>query len=284
MSMLKSSVAQAVAAVVAVTAGSTAFAAVGPNSGPSDLFIAVWNPSTSTSYVQDLGASFDFNDLTSSTGTFNTAGFTLNSAALDGGNLTTALGGAGTYNFALFAGNTTPAQNNGSNYLGNTAILSVTAGTALKGLTNAGAFTNTTSTFAYIDSNLPGSTTSFTATDNGQASSKYWASAANPTSPGNPGNDFQLPGWPGHAVGAGALSLEVFLSTATTDGGSDPTVASFVGSSNSNPGVFTLNDSTGVLSYSDTATTPLPAAAWLLVSGLLGLGAVGRRKAAASAA
>lgn len=298
MSMLKSSVAKAVAAVIAATAGTTAFAASTPNDGPSDLFIAVWNPTTSTSYVQDLGSTFDFNDLWNSNGTFNTAGFTT-SVTLDGGNLTTALGGSGTYSFSLFAGQLTVASSAFNNYLGDQGILSETAGHAITPLANSQAFTQGIGRVAtYLDTNMgcpggpgPGACTSpgnqsFTAVDNGQASSLYWASATNPTAPGSPGNDFQIPVYPGHAVGTQGLELvKYFAPTTGNDAGTDPTVSSFVGAGGV-AGTFTLNDANGVLSYSQagTAPVPLPAAAWLLVSGLLGLGAVGRRKAKATAA
>ena len=296
MSMMKSSIAKAVAAAVALTAGTAAFAAVSPTDAPSDLFIAVWNPATNTSYVQDLGSSFDFNDLNNSTGTFNTAGFTI-SSAVDGGNLSSVIG-TGTYSFSLFAGSTTPSQSTFNTYLGDTAFWSQTAGSAITQEPNSTIFTTAMGTVAgYIDNNFGcpggpgvGSCTSagaqsFTAVDTGNAASRYWASASNPNAPGSPGNDFQISGFNGHAVGTGALQLvKYFAPTSGLDNGSDPTVASLVGA-NGTAGLFTLNDATGVLSYSAGGpVVPLPAAGWLLVSGLLGLGAVGRRKAKATAA
>jgi hypothetical protein len=295
MSMLKSSVAKAVAAAVAMAAGSTAFAAISPTDAPSDLFIAVWNPTTNTSFVGDLGSSFSFSALDS--GSFNTAGFST-SIAVDGGNLNSVLGG-GTYSYSLFAGNTTPHQNVFATYLGDTAFLSQNFGSALFPLSNAGAFTSAMGTLDnYIDNNFgcpggpgvgsctaPGAS-SFTAVDTGTAASKYWASSAVPGSPGHPGADFQLATYPGHAtVGDAGLELTKYFAPADGgDNGSDPTVASFVGA-NGLAGVFSL-DSSGTLSYSAGAVTgvPLPAAGWLLMSGLLGLGAVGRRKAKAVAA
>jgi len=284
MSMLKSSVAKAVAVAVALSAGSAAFAATGPNEGSSDLFIAVWNPSTNNSYVQDLGSSFSFSALDS--GSFNTAGFSVSSAALDGGNLATALG-AGTYTFALFAGDLSVAQNTFAQFQGNTMFYSQVAGGGATPLSNPGAFGAGNTVATYIDKNMnggttnPSSTTSFLAHDDGSSGSAYWASANNVNAPGS---NFTLGGFNGAATGTGTLNLLKYF--AATDSGSDPATVSFVGSAG-NPGVFSLNDATGVLSYSDGSSggtnTPLPAAGWLLVSGLLGLGAVGRRKAATAA-
>jgi hypothetical protein len=285
MSMLKSSVAKVVAAAIALSAGTAAFAAIGPNEGPSNLFIAVWNPATSTSYVQDLGSTFSFSALTSS---FNTNGFTAASAALDGGNLSTALGASSNYSFALFAGDLTVAQNSFLNYLGNTSFLSQTAapGATVPAFTNGAAFSSQGNNATYIDRNMNGGSvqnlpaTTFLATDDHSAGSQYWAATSNVNAP--TGN-FTLGGFNGSASGTGTLNLLKYVSTAADDATSSPATGSFVGGST--PGVFSLNDATGVLSYSAAGAVtgvPLPAALWLLVSGLLGVGAVGRRKAAAA--
>jgi hypothetical protein len=284
MSMLKSSVAKVVAAAIALSAGTAAFAANGPNEAPSDLFIAVWNPGTSTSYVQDLGSSFSFSALNS--GSFNTNGFTVASAALDGGNLSTDLGASSNYSFALFAGDLTVAQGSFLNFLGNTSFLSQASGGTVPAFTNGAAFNSQSNNAQYIDRNMNGGSvqnlaaTSFKAVDDHSAGSQYWAATSNVNAPTC---NFTLGGFTGCASGTGTLNLLKYVSTAADDATNSLATGSFVGGSS--PGVFSLNDSTGVLSYSAGGAVtgvPLPAALWLLVSGLLGVGAVGRRKAAAA--
>lgn len=283
MKMLKSSVAKAVAAVIALSAGTTAFAqATGPNEVEgSDLFIAVWNSATNTSYVQDLGSQFSFANLTGST--FNSNGVSISSAALDGGNLNTALG-SGTYQFDVFAGDLVTAGNLGNNYVGNSYLLSQTAGLPIKQETNQVVLgVAATDSAGYVTHNGV-NTAGFLITDASQSTnpaSNYWASTGNVNAPGG---NFGITNWPGSAAAnTGSLSLAYYQATNTNDGGTDVMTASLIGGSTA--GVFTLNTANDVLSYNTTggSPVPLPAAAWLLVSGLLGLGAVGRRKNAAAA-
>jgi hypothetical protein len=280
MSMVKSSVAKAVAAAVALSAAGAASAAI--TDTPSDLFIAVWNPSTSQSFVQDLGSAFSNTALNS---TFDTAGFST-TFSVDSGSLSSAIG-SGTYTFVLFAGDLTQHTTHTCggltcSYLGDSMFYSQTAGGTLTPEANQSVIGGASALVSgYVNNNHVG-TTGFAASDNHGANSTYWAAASNVNAPGP---NFQLGGYSGSATsGSAGVNLVKYLATSTNDGGADPTTASFVGTS-STAGIFKL-DGSGNLSYSVGGVTgvPLPAAAWLLVSGLLGLGAVGRRKAAASAA
>lgn len=277
---LKSTIAKAVAAAIALSAGTAAFAAQSPLTGPSDLFVAVWNPTTSKSYVEDLGSGWTMADLNSSS-TFNSAsGFSL-SKALDGGSLAADLG-AGTYSFALFAGDLSVAGNSFLAYTGNTQFLSQTSGMGATQESNGSVFDNGGQTLAgYVGTNLPGSAMSFLTADDHGAGSKYWAAPSNVNAPGS---TLGIGGFQGAASGTGTLSLLKYFGV--SENAPDLITPTLVGNSSA-AGLFALNDLTGLLSYSlsgGSSPVPLPAAGWLLISGLLGLGAVGRRKGVGAAA
>lgn len=280
MSSLKSSVAKAVAAAVMLSAGATTFAATAPSSGPTDLFVAVWNTATAKSVVQDLGSSFSLANL-GSTSTFNSASGYSTTATLDGGNLATDLG-AGTYSYALFAGDLSVAGSSFLAFTGNTAYLSQVSSLGKTLESNSSIFANAMGTALdpYVVNNLPGATTTFVTADDHSAGSKYWAATTNVNAPGS---NFTIGGFQGAAVGSATLSLLKYFGV--TENGPDLITPTFLGNSAHN-GVFSLS-TTGTLAYNlaaaSTSTVPLPAAGWLLVSGLLGLGTVGRRKAVAAA-
>jgi hypothetical protein len=258
-------VATALLATTALSGVTAAFASSDPAATQSDLFVAIWNPSTNVSVVQDLGASFSsINSLTSQ------------SWAIDGGNAATALG-AGTYQFALFAEDQVTGRPDLS-YFGQSAYFSQKSGTALPTLVNSdmidtGMAANLT---PYVEHNLPGATTTFVST----GATNYWASTT------NPGSTFGISGFPAGTSVANALELVHWVAggTQADDDGTANAVGTVLGNS-SGAGLFTFAGST--LTYtlgSVVAQTPLPAAAWLLISGLLGLGAVGRRRDGSKAA
>jgi len=259
-------VATALLATTALSGVTAALASSDPALTQSDLFVAIWNPSTNVSVVQDLGVSFS-----------NISSLTSQSFSIDGGNAATALG-AGTYQFALFAEDDVTGRPDTS-YFGQSAFFSQKAGTALSttlqngDLVDTGMLGNLT---PYVEHNLPGATTTFVSTSAGN----YWASTT------NPGSTFGIAGFPAGTSVANALEL-VHWVAGGTQADDDPTanaVPTIVGNS-SGAGLFTFSGST--LTYtlgSVVAQTPLPAAAWLLISGLLGLGAVGRRRDGSKAA
>ena len=75
-----------------------------------------------------------------------------------------------------------------------------------------------------------------------------------------------------------ALGTAAHLYVLTTNGGGSPGLA------RTYQGLDVILDANGTLSAVGVPAVPLPAAAWMLMSGLVTLAGVGRRKAAAAAA
>jgi hypothetical protein len=84
----------------------------------------------------------------------------------------------------------------------------------------------------------------------------------------------QMPFSASGSAGGGSLAMFQFTQNGTKL--NPPTIANFAG-------VWALS-STGDLTYTAGSAVPLPAAAWLLGSGLLGLAGIARRRSAAAAA
>jgi hypothetical protein len=271
MTKISKAVSMALMAVAAVGTSAGAFAATNPTQGPTDLFVAVWNTTTSASYVEDLGSV--------GAGTYAQLGTTFDQAGYNTswslGSLSSLLG-SGTYQYQVFAG----SDVSGSSFKNNSGYLSLAAGDAIPTtMTNTELVNNSIgaagSITAYLESFLPGSTTAFSGTTTGAGGNSWVASNTS-----SPGFDFQngaLTNISSTAVG-NALNLVFYV--AANNQASGISTATGVGASGG-LGTFLLN-ANGLLTYNagGASPVPLPPAGWLLISGLLGLLAVSRRRGA----
>lgn len=252
-------------AAALVLAATSAFAATPtntPQSGVnSDLFLAVVNQTSGKSEIIDLGLTVDAMKVAAT----NNGGST--SFSLDP-NLATTLG-AGTLTYQLVAGDISNAQANG--FAGQTLYVSGNtqyAGTNMNALTISNALGSADGYLLATNMSAVNGYQTFVST----GSSNNWGpTAAISTAPGKnlgqTGFDFTA------AVGSALNFYSYVVSASASD---QPTTASTA----TKLGSFTLTGST--LTF--TGLTPIPAALWLLSSGLLGLGAARRRRSAAIAA
>jgi len=270
---ISKAVSMALMAVAAVGTSAGAFAATNPTQGPSDLFVAVWNTTTDASYVEDLG-SIGAGTYSQLGTTFDTAGYST-SWNVDGGNLSTLLG-SGTYDYQVFAG----SDVSGSTFLGNSAYLSLTPGTAIPTDVANGDLVNSAigvegSITSYLASYLPGTTTSFNGTTTGPGGNSWYA-----VNTSSPGYDFQVQELTGVTTATAGSALNLVYYVATTNHAASDASATGVGA-DGGLGTFLLS-ADGLLTYNagGASPVPLPPAGWLLISGLLGLLAVSRRRGA----
>jgi hypothetical protein len=272
MTKISKAVSMAFMAVAAVGASAGAFAATNPTQGPTDLFVAVWNTTTSESYVEDLG-SIGAGTYSQLGTTFDTAGYST-SWNVDGGSLASLLG-AGTYQYQVFAG----SDVSGSTYKNNSGYLSLAPGSTIPAIQNTFLVNNAIGTLGsitgYLSSFMPGTTTAFTGTTTGSGGNSWVASNTS-----SPGFDFQIPGLTGISSATAGSNLNLVYYVATNNHAATNTTATGVGASGG-LGVFNLSTS-GLLTYNagGASPVPLPPAGWLLISGLLGLLAVSRRRGA----
>ncbi len=278
---LSKAVSAALLAAAAVAGSGGAFASQSPGSVPSDLFIAIWNPSTNTSIVQDLGATpYSTAAAAGNTATFDNLSSGSYSWTIDNGNLATDLG-SGTYQYQIFAADNTAS----TTYYGNSLYLSLVGGATAPDPLNSELIQNGMSSISgYLQDFLGGSTTIYKGTLGAAPGAgniaSYWA--ATPNGDGNT-DSFTMNTLAnlGGDVSTNPLNLVLYTGggTAAADSPTASTVVSVAGNS-TNRGVFSITGNTLNYSVASASTVPLPAAGWLLISGLLGLVAVSRRRSA----
>jgi len=258
-------------AMAAVSLAGTAMAQVAPssaNNGASDVFVAVFaTGGTSPSGVFDLQTALSGGpnaaDATPA-GPFPvfspTANFTIQ---LDGT--------AAAYTAALGTGQATPANLFGvfaGNIIPTSGISTgeqfwVTGGPTNPVFQNQAILNGNAATAGYVDTNMTtvGGYSLIEPATNG----KNWSVGS------NPGTNFGVSGYvPTGTVGTSSLN---FYETVTS---SDISNAS--ASATKLAGTWALS-STGLLTYTvASSSTPLPAAVWMLLSGLLGFGSIARRR------
>lgn len=273
MTKVKTAVSVALAAAAAAVAAPAAFAVTNPNTGPTDLIAVVWDTTTSKSYVLDLGVPFA--NLTSASTFENPAGYT-QSWTIDTSStqLTTDLGGAAN-EFSVFAVNGLPTS--GFTTQGQALFFGDNGG-GNPLITNTLLHNNIVPTLAgYINTYMPGTTTSLLGDTTGTDTTYWGVCTANPGCPQGIYGTSNMNS-AGLAAPGSALTFAEIL--ATNDGAKGQTGSptfNLIGNA-TGAGVFTLSGDTLTYTLAGASAVPLPAAGWLLISGLLGLAGVGRRR------
>jgi hypothetical protein len=254
-------------AVAAVVAGPAAMAGtvLDPTQGPSDLLLVVWDSANNDSVVYNTGLSVDSTSNTNMnfavTNTFSSIDTSLTQ-------LTTDLGGAAqsTWQYAVLA-----ANGAGTGFATQGYEFDATSnqpGSTFTAIQNQDALNGAAAISTYVSNNISGFSSSNVLVGN----------ASNPNAQFKAGGAFSPGPNVGNtpvSVGASPGSSLSFYEIAASDDtpGDSPTVTQPVGSWN-----FSATNDQLVWS-----PVPLPASVWMLLSGLIGVGAISRRRAAGGA-
>lgn len=259
---------------VLALAGAGQALAAGPIQGAGDVVVEAWDFNTNTSYIRDLGSLSSFlTAIGNSSGTTSLGG-------TSGG--TIVLGGADSLFGTAFGAETTA-----SNIVWNIVGFSTVG-------TNVSGFLSTTNTSPISNGGLSGASKNVVtggvfADGSGNASgttatSAYFTSATSPSDVGgNAGWGDTLGGQYSKTTATGFSTLTAAYVSGTNHGSGTLPVATFnFFTQNGFQDYFSLL-STGEVDFTalgQVSNTPLPAAAWLLGSGLLGLFGIARRRSA----
>jgi hypothetical protein len=247
-------------AVATATIGSAAMAdVISPDAGASDLFLAVWNPTTNQSIVQDIGQ--------------NLAGFSGNVSSLQSYQIdgtASAFQGALTTSGAVFAVVGGDATGAGSFGLTGDAFYTTSSTAAqMSGFQNVMVSNGANTLGQWIDLQETSGTLN-PIVGNGASDIKYW----NKLAPGGGPNQSVGVSPDFNASSALGTPVSFYDATATSEQtGSAASVVTYAGQWNL--------DSSGVLTWTPSgggSPVPLPPAVWMLLSGLVGMAALGRRR------
>lgn len=234
---------------------------VGGGSNNGGLFVAAWDEVRGVSIVEYLGVNMD----SFLPAVAEAPGYSLEFGTL--GNYSATFGASDPSNvhYAVFAIDSSGVGNNGKR------VMSTTSNTTFA-MTN----TATSGTATNIDTFIA---TALTAATSGGGNGGANPAVANSPSESDYAGNIQWSGLLATPYSAGVgTALNFFLASSTSN---NPNGAASIDFYDGLDFAKWLLSSTGVLTYSASAApVPLPAAVWLLFSGLAGLGVVARRRGA----
>jgi len=251
-------------AVAALTAGSGVMAA----GLPTDLFIVATDTANNNSVILDTG--FSVANPSNPTGLANPFNFGVTTPFTVDSNLLTDLGGvsANQVTYSIVAQNAINSDGLGGGIELDTSTNQVIPGSTIsQDVVNANAAVG-----GFFSTNIANFSGGLLI-GNSSHTGYEWINATGGVNGGN------LGGGAYQAAAAASSTLKFYgLVSDTSDNASDPPVVTSY-----SPGYWSFNATAGTATWNATAV-PLPAAVWMLLSGLAGVGAISRRRASSLAA